>query len=76
MENAFCVAIDLKIFTMNVLIPETLHTAFYDLFWVPLLGFGLDGSYKQNSVGEMIFWTAFSFPSLQPLICWFLATVQ
>lgn len=50
MENAFCVAIDLEIFTMNVLIPETLHTMFYDLFWVLLLGFGLDGSYKQNSV--------------------------
>lgn len=75
MENAFCEAIDLKIFTMNMLIPETLHTAFYDLFWVPLPGFGPDGSFKRNSGGEMIFWTALSSPSLQPLICWFLATV-
>lgn len=42
-ENASCTAIDLKIFTMNMLILEILHTAFYYLFWVKSQGFGLDG---------------------------------
>lgn len=57
-----------------MLILEILHTAFYYLFWMKLRGFGLDGFYKLNSIGKMIFWTIFSFLSFQSLICWFLAT--
>ena len=59
-ENAFCAAIDLKIFTMNMLILEILHTAFYYLFWMKLQGFSLVGFYKLNSIVKMLLWTAFS----------------
>lgn len=58
-----------------MLILEILPTAFYYLFWLKSQGFGLDGFHKPNSIGKMIFWTAFSLLAFQPSMCWFLTTV-
>lgn len=74
-ENVFCGAVDLKIFTMNMLILEILRSAFYYLLWMKSQGFGLDGLYKLNSIGKTISWTPFSLLSLQPLMRWLLAAV-
>lgn len=70
--NAFCAAIDLKIFTMNVLILEILHTASYYLFWMKLQGFGAHAFYKLSRAGEMISWMTFGFLSSRAPVCGFL----
>lgn len=68
--NAFHAAIDLKIFTTNMLILELLHAAPFYLFWMKSQGSGTHGFYKLSSVVEMMM--AFGFLSPGPPMCGFL----